>query len=139
MTDHGSLNHFMGISVTHTTKGMFLCQKKYASEILKGVRVRNCHSFKTPFDTQSKLGDDGTSVIVLTLYRSLDRAIQYLTFTRADLSYAVQQVCLYMHDHWEPHIAALKRILHYVHVTVNNALQLYSSSTSSLVAYLVVD
>ncbi|GKB42637.1 ribonuclease H-like domain-containing protein [Tanacetum coccineum] len=31
-----------------------------------------------------------------------------------DISYAVQQVCLYMHDPREPHFSALKRILRYV-------------------------
>ncbi|GKC72662.1 ribonuclease H-like domain-containing protein, partial [Tanacetum coccineum] len=47
----------------------------------------------------------------------LDRAhmancgLQYLTFTRPDISYAVQQVCLHMHDPREPHLAALKRVL----------------------------
>ncbi|GJV72107.1 ribonuclease H-like domain-containing protein [Tanacetum coccineum] len=49
-----------------------------------------------------------------TLYRSLAGGLQYLTFTRLDLSYAVQQVFLYMHDPREPHFAALKRIYAYV-------------------------
>ncbi|GKB14831.1 ribonuclease H-like domain-containing protein [Tanacetum coccineum] len=44
--------------------------------------------------------------------------LQYLTFTRPDLSYAVQQVCLYMHDTREPHFAALKRISRYVQSTL---------------------
>ncbi|GKE22725.1 ribonuclease H-like domain-containing protein, partial [Tanacetum coccineum] len=35
-----------------------------------------------------------------TLYRNLAGALQYLTFTRPDLSYAVQQLCLYMHLFW---------------------------------------
>ncbi|GJX42946.1 ribonuclease H-like domain-containing protein [Tanacetum coccineum] len=43
--------------------------------------------------------------------RDLAGALQYLTFTRPDISYAVQQVCLYMHDPREPHFSALKRIL----------------------------
>nr|GEZ86852.1 ribonuclease H-like domain-containing protein [Tanacetum cinerariifolium]GEZ89451.1 ribonuclease H-like domain-containing protein [Tanacetum cinerariifolium] len=38
-------------------------------------------------------------------------SLQYLTFTRLDISYAVQQVCLYMHDPREPYFLALKRIL----------------------------
>nr|GEY01841.1 uncharacterized mitochondrial protein AtMg00810-like [Tanacetum cinerariifolium] len=43
-----------------------------------------------------------------TLYRSLAGGLQYLTFTRPDISYAVQQICLYMHDPREPHLDALK-------------------------------
>ncbi|GKD10841.1 ribonuclease H-like domain-containing protein, partial [Tanacetum coccineum] len=42
------------------------------------------------------------------------RGLQYLTFTRPNLSYVVQQVYLYMHDPGEPHFATLKRILRYV-------------------------
>nr|GEU77406.1 ribonuclease H-like domain-containing protein [Tanacetum cinerariifolium] len=41
-----------------------------------------------------------------------------------------------MHDPKEPHLATLKRILRYVCGTLDYGLQLYSSSTSLLVAYL---
>nr|GFA04244.1 uncharacterized mitochondrial protein AtMg00810-like [Tanacetum cinerariifolium] len=49
------------------------------------------------------------------------------------------QVCLYIHDLQEPHFAALKRILRYVHSTLDYGLQLHSSSTSSWIAYLDAD
>ncbi|GJX08194.1 ribonuclease H-like domain-containing protein [Tanacetum coccineum] len=62
-----------------------------------------------------------------------------LTFTRPDVSYAVQQVCHYMHDPRESHLAALGRILRYVSGTLDYGLQLYSSLTSSLVAYSDAD
>nr|GFA11259.1 ribonuclease H-like domain-containing protein [Tanacetum cinerariifolium] len=73
--------------------------------------------FTTPVDTESKLGSDGELVSDLTLYRSLAGALQYLTFTRPDLSYAVQQLCLYMHDPRDLYFTALKRILRYVRGT----------------------
>ncbi|GKD40854.1 ribonuclease H-like domain-containing protein [Tanacetum coccineum] len=44
-----------------------------------------------------------------------------------------------MHDHREPHLAALKRILCYVCGTSDYGIQLYYSSTSSLVTYSDVD
>ncbi|GKB41126.1 ribonuclease H-like domain-containing protein [Tanacetum coccineum] len=62
---------------------------------------------------ESKLGSDGDPVSDPTLYRSLAGALQYLTFTRPDLSYAIQQVCLYMHDPRDPYFIALKHILRY--------------------------
>ncbi|GJV81893.1 ribonuclease H-like domain-containing protein [Tanacetum coccineum] len=76
-----------------------------------GARMVGCNSFRTPVDTESKLGDGGTLVVDPTLYRSLAGSLQYLTFTRSDITYVVQQVCLYMHDPREPHFSALKRIL----------------------------
>ncbi|GJZ28539.1 ribonuclease H-like domain-containing protein [Tanacetum coccineum] len=70
---------------------------------------------------------------------SLAGALQYLTFTRPDISYAVQHVCLFMHNPQEPHLSALKRILRYVRGTLSYGLQLYSSTTSSLMAYSDAD
>jgi hypothetical protein len=33
-----------------------------------------------------------------TQFRSLAEGLQYLTFTRPDIAYVVQQICLHMHD-----------------------------------------
>ncbi|GKE38275.1 ribonuclease H-like domain-containing protein [Tanacetum coccineum] len=99
----------------------------------------NCNPCKTPVDTEKKPGPDGPPVTDPTLYRSLAGALQYLTFTRPDLSYAVQQLCLYMHDPREPHLAALKRVLRYIRGTTDLGLQLYQSSTSQLISYTDAD
>ncbi|GKB09205.1 ribonuclease H-like domain-containing protein [Tanacetum coccineum] len=139
MTDLGSLNYFLGISVTRNASGMFLSQQKYATEVLDRAGMLNCKPCRTPVDTDSKLSADGAPISDSTLYRSLAGALQYLTFTRPDISYAVQQVCLFMHDPREPHLSALKRILRYVRGTLSYGLQLYSSTTSSLVAYSDAD
>jgi hypothetical protein len=45
-----------------------------------------------------------------------------LCSTRHNMSYAVQQVCLRMHDPREPHLAALKRILLYLQGTLELGL-----------------
>ncbi|GJX29982.1 ribonuclease H-like domain-containing protein [Tanacetum coccineum] len=109
MTDLGPLNYFLGISVTCDSLGMFLSQRKYATEILKQAHMANCNPSRTSVDTETKLGDDG------------------------------DPVCLHMHDPREPHFLALKRILRYVWGTLDYGLQLLSSSTSSLVAYSDAD
>ena len=74
-----------------------------------------------------------------TDYQALTSALQYLTFTRPDISYAVQQICLYMHDPHEPHLALIKRVLRYIKGTLDYGLQLLRSSTCDLVAYLDAD
>ncbi|GJS20234.1 ribonuclease H-like domain-containing protein [Tanacetum coccineum] len=108
MTDLGSLNYFLGVSASDQMSGMFLSQSKFVEEILERAHMQHCNPCKTPVDTESKLGSDGDPVSDPTLYRSLAGALQYLTFTRPDISYAVQQICLYMHDPRDPHFTALK-------------------------------
>ncbi|GKA39678.1 ribonuclease H-like domain-containing protein [Tanacetum coccineum] len=67
----GSLNYFLGISVTHDSSGMFLSQRKYATEILEWAHMVSCNSSMNPVDTESKLGDDDDPVSNSTLYQSL--------------------------------------------------------------------
>ncbi|GJR97504.1 ribonuclease H-like domain-containing protein [Tanacetum coccineum] len=66
--------------------------KKYALEILDRAHMANCNPSRTPIDTESKLGSDGDLVSYPNLYRSLAGSLQYLTFTRPDISYVVQQI-----------------------------------------------
>lgn len=81
--------------------------------------MAECHPMKTPVDTQAKLSAwDGPPVADSTKYRSLAGALQYLTLTRSDLAYVVQQVCLHMHYPCEPHLALIKQILRYVQGTL---------------------
>ncbi|GJV84473.1 ribonuclease H-like domain-containing protein [Tanacetum coccineum] len=134
MTDLGPLNYFLGVSATHTTSGIFLSQTKYATEILEQAQMLNCNPCRTPIDTEKKLGPEGSPVTDPTLYRSLVGSLQYLT-----LSYAVQQLCLYMHDPREPHLNAMKRVLRYLRGTTDLGLQLFQSTTSQLIAYSDAD
>ncbi|GJR75515.1 ribonuclease H-like domain-containing protein [Tanacetum coccineum] len=114
MTDLGSLNYFLGVSAQRSKSGLFLSQSKFAEEILERAHMQHCNPCKTP-------------------------CLQYFTFTRPDISYAVQQICLYMHDPRDPHFTALKCILRYVYGTINYGLQLYVSSTSQLTVYTNAD
>jgi hypothetical protein len=68
-------------------------------------------------------------------YQSLSRVLQYHTVTRSDLSYAIQQACLHMHDPRECHLAPIERILWYVRDTTLLGLHLCASSSTSLMAY----
>jgi hypothetical protein len=114
---------------------MFLSQRHYILELLDHAGMTDCKSCSTPIDTTAMLSADGTPMADATDYRALAGALQYLTFTRPVISYAVQQICLYMHDPHESHLALIKRILHYIKGTLDYGLQLLRSSTCDLVAY----
>nr|GEX49574.1 ribonuclease H-like domain-containing protein [Tanacetum cinerariifolium] len=134
---------FEGVDVDETFSSVVkpgtIRTKKYTIEILEKAHMVDCNSSWTPVDTESKIGADGDPISDPTLYRSLASSLQYLTFTHLDISYAVQQVCLYMHDPWKPHFSALKRVLRYVRGILDYGLQLFSSFTIDFVAYSDVD
>jgi hypothetical protein len=65
--------------------------------------------------------------------------LQYLTITRPELAYTVQQICLHMHDPRECHEALIKRALRYVRGTTGLGIWLTASSSLSLRAYTDAD
>ena len=95
----------------------------------------DCQTSRTPVDTGSKLSADGDPFSDPSLYRSLTGALQYLTLTRPEISFAVQQACLYMHDPRIPHYNHVKRILRYLKGTLDLGLHINKSSPTSLTAY----
>lgn len=102
--------------------------------------MSSCKSYPTLVDTKSKHSAKiRTSYEDPSLYRSLAGSLQYLTFTRPDITYAVQQICLFMHDPMDDHMHSLRRILRYIQGTNHYGLHLYPSSTTSLVSYTDVD
>ncbi|KAJ9548616.1 hypothetical protein OSB04_021159 [Centaurea solstitialis] len=111
----------------------------FAQEIISRDGMNTCHPCSTPSETKSKLPSSGAPVSDPTLYRSLAGALQYLTFTRPDIFYVVQQIYLFMHDPCEPHFNALKRILRYLQGTFSMGLFLRPSFIDRLVSYTDAD
>ncbi|XP_071741809.1 uncharacterized mitochondrial protein AtMg00810-like [Rutidosis leptorrhynchoides] len=98
-----------------------------------------CHSYRTPIEHGANHTCHGPLVKDPISYRSLAGALKYLIFTRPDISYGVQQVCIFMHELQEQHLHALKRIIHYFQGTTDLGLQLYACSPATLVAYSDAD
>ena len=87
--------------------------------------MAECQSTSTPADSRAKLSAaEGAPFTDPIAYRSLTGSLQYLTLTRPDLAYAVQQACLFMHDPREPHLALIKHILRYVKGTLSASLHI---------------
>lgn len=101
--DLGRLNFFLGLEVIYTDTGLFLSQSKYAHDILQRAALLEAKPTTTPlasnvaFVTSGELFDD------LTHYRSLVGALQYLTITRTDISYAVNQVSQFLQSPTRSH------------------------------------
>jgi hypothetical protein len=72
MTDLGIMKYFLGIEVDQSTKGIFVCQQKYATNIIKRFCMEDCNPTETPIPLGTKLSkqDEGPTVDS-TLYKSL--------------------------------------------------------------------
>ena len=140
MKDLGPLNYFLGIAVTRHKGRMFLSQRKYAEEIIDRAGMSSCKPSSPPVDTKPKLStSSGKPYEDPTQFRQLAGALQYVTFTRPDISYAVQQICLHMHAPCGTHMLALKWIIHYLQGTLDHGLHLYPSLVKTLISYTDVD
>lgn len=140
MKDLGPLHYFLGLSVTGTASGMILSQHKYMDEILLRANMSSSNPCATPVDTASKLSAaSGPPIDDPTSFRSLVGALNYLISTRLYISYDVQQIYLFMHDPRAPHLAALKRIIRYIRVTLDHGLFLPAASELSPIAYSNAD
>ena len=90
MKDLGPLSYFLGIDVSRTPAGLFLSQTKYAAEIPDKAGMSQCKHAPTPVTSSNKLcADIGSPYDNPTLYCSLVGALQYLIFTRPNISYVV--------------------------------------------------
>jgi hypothetical protein len=95
----GTLKSFLGVAIRHSHTGFFLSHENYAEDIFERAGMSDCKPILTPVDLNGKLPVvTGPTVANPSEYQSLTGALQYLTVTRSNLSYAIQQACLHMYD-----------------------------------------
>jgi hypothetical protein len=136
MVDLGLMKCFLGIEVDQSDDGIFICQTKYANEVLKRFRMLNCKPAATPMATGIKLNkyDEG-SYVDPTLYKRLVRSLMYLKITRPDIMFVVSLISIFMEISKSTHWQAGKRILRYVVGTTDFGIRYTSSLNFELIAY----
>lgn len=139
MKDLGPLHYFLGLEITSTATGIFVNQEKYAIDLLKRIDMIEAKSCETPCAANVKLSKhEGNLRPDPTLYRSIVGALQYLTFSRPDLAFAVNHVCQFMHAPTDLHLAAVKRILRYLKGTTSHGIH-FQKGNLDLNAYTDAD
>jgi hypothetical protein len=142
LKDLGKLHYFLGIEVNEIENGIILTQSKYASNLLHKVGMGNCKPSNSPMFASEKLslyegiplGPHDSSQ-----YRSVVGALQYLTLTRPDMSFAVNKVCQFLHAPTTVHWAAVKRILRYLKSCTHVGLRVIKSRSLLVTGFLDAD
>ncbi|CAN6708851.1 unnamed protein product [Malus baccata var. baccata] len=97
MKDLGPFHYFLGVEVKYYGTDMHLCQSKYALDLLSRTKFTEAKPISTPVSSGQKLSaHEGEPYDKPEVYRSVVGALQYLTITRPDMSYAVNQAT---HNH----------------------------------------
>jgi hypothetical protein len=136
MTDLGFLHYFLGLQFFQTNEGIFLSHSKYACDLLRHFHMDDCKPTPSPFQSGVKISATFTSPKVdATLYRQLVGSLLYLTHTHPDLSFGVGLVARYMKTPHESHWKETKRILRYVHGTIQFGIHYSSGGTPLLVGF----
>lgn len=93
----------------------------------------------TPLAQKHNLHQSTGNQVDATFYQSIVGALQYLTLTRPDLLYAVNLVCLFMHQPYDSHFQAVRRILRYIKNTMDYGMNILSQSSLCLYAFSDAD
>lgn len=138
LKDLGDLHYFLGIEVKKTQGGIVPSQEGYAKEVLQRVCMTDSKPVSTPMATTERLSlydGDKLGPHDASRYRSIVGALQYLTLTRPNISFAVNKVCQFLHAATTVHWAAVKRILRYVRGTLHLGLKIRKSLSTLVSAF----
>jgi hypothetical protein len=136
MTDLGLMRYFLGMEVSQNDQGIFICQSKYANDLLKRFKMTNVNSAPTLVALGLKLSkDDQGPSVDATLFKRLVGSLMYLTSTRPDIMFGVSLISRFMDKPKESHWRARKRILRYIAGTKNFGILYTFSDDCKLIGY----
>jgi hypothetical protein len=138
--DLGELKYFLGLEIARSKKGIFLNQRKYALDLIDSSGLLAGKPVQSPMVKDCMKSSEQTDYYSdPERYRRLIGRMLYLTTTRPDITYVVQQLSQQMHKPREGHYNAALRIIHYLKGNPGQGLLYPNNSELKLKAYSYAD
>jgi Reverse transcriptase (RNA-dependent DNA polymerase) len=138
--DLGKLSYFLGIEIAHSSKGLFLSQRKYVLNLLKETGKLGAKPASTPMETNIKLGiDNGETLSDIGQYQRMVGKLIYLTVTRPDIAFVVSVISQFMHAPCTSHLSAVDRILRYLKGTPGQGIWMKKNDSNNVVGFSDAD
>lgn len=133
MKDLGALKYFLGLEVARSKHGFYVCQRKYALDIISETGLLGSKPADFPMEQNHRLAlatgkelEDGEK------YRRLIGRLVYLAITRPDLAYSVHILSQFMQSPREEHWEAALRVVRYLKKCPSQGILLSSDSALQL-------
>jgi len=136
INDLRDLIYFLGLKVARSKKEIRVHQRKYALELITDAGLLACKPALTPIDNHEKFSSTGSVPFTnIQAYKRLIGRLMYLTNTRHEITFSVQQLSQFLAKLTIAHYIAAIRILIYIKGAPSLGLFFPSNTSAHLKAF----
>ena len=137
--DLGYAKYFLGLEIARSPEGMFLHQRKYVLDILIDVGLLHVKTASTPMQRGHKFSTDSPLMGKPDRYRRLIGRLLYVTITRSDITFVLQQLSQHISTLREAQWDVALYLLRYLKLSPSTGIFISNSNDLCLSAYCDVD
>ena len=136
----GYVKYFLGIELARSSEGLFISQRKYILDMLQDVGLSNAKHAPFPMAKALRLSPNmGDLMPDPEKYRKVVGKLLYLSLTRPDITYSVQQLSQFLQSPRIPHWQAVVQVLKYLRGCPSKGVFFPAASSFKLQAYCDAD
>jgi len=137
LKDLGDLKIFLGLELSRSKEGIFMCHGHYTLSILEDCGMLACKPSLIPMEENNKLtANSRTKLVDPGSYRRLVGRLLYITISRPDICYCVHKLSQFVSNPYTNHMHVANMLLRYLKHTSGQGILFRAYSDTKLHAYV---